>query len=155
MAGTQINVLPRQEISIPNVTGTASFLFPFFARVIDVLGWVSGSLLVSVYQKDFESDGGTPKLNVFVVNVMVARDDPSIILFPDSATEGPIAAVEIDAAAMEVPRLYTSRIPTPSTINPHPALGRYISVGMNLSANGTTATGGKITMAVDLIGRDG
>ncbi|MBI2393698.1 MAG: hypothetical protein HYV09_29260 [Deltaproteobacteria bacterium] len=152
MAGILVNVLRRQVIQIPNVSGSSEFMWPLLAQTIDALGWVSGTLIVSVYAQAFTYTSGTPKLKFFVANTMLSPDDPSKLVIETGGDA--LAQVEVAPGTSTQPALYTAKIPTPTTGRPYPAIGRYLGVGMSLTAGGANSTGGDITVAIDLVGRD-
>jgi hypothetical protein len=144
MAGIQLQVLRKTQISMqPLAVSSASGVVPL-TDVIDTLGWVSGFLMIRVYEQALTGTGS--KITVAVVNVMVGPDDPAVV----TTDPTPIANYDIDAnTSNNGETLVTVKFATGA----NQVIGRYVRL-MLMFTSGTGAPGGSATFAVDLVGRD-
>ncbi len=140
MAGIEIAVLRKTTINLPTLAASATLYMPPLAEFIDTLGWVSGALVVRVWNETLPN--ANAKVYVRVREMMIGADDPATTFV--GAT---LAEVEINDT-LSSPALLQSRVPDDAAL----VIGRCVGVYLFLDA-GANGLSGAVTLAVSLVGR--
>lgn len=141
MSGTQIQLVRRMSLNVPQLAGGITFRMPL-ALDVDALGWGDAILAVRLYSNTYGINQGSASFKLF--NTMRAEDEPSALL--QEAT--PIATISVDYNTGQDNKLLQVQIPDSAA----GMIGGSVSLYLDfLGGGGGTPA---IEFSVDIIARD-